>query len=82
MTVDEERRSASTQIFVAGDVLDIDGPIVLDSDTEHHLTRVLRLSEGERVSVSDGVGRCLGVDWERHSFRRGVFCIRATASGV
>ncbi|WP_394936968.1 RsmE family RNA methyltransferase [uncultured Ilumatobacter sp.] len=57
MTVDEERRSASTQIFVAGDVLDIDGPIVLDSDVEHHLTRVLRLSEGERVSVSDGVGR-------------------------
>lgn len=57
MTVDEERRSASTQIFVAGDVLDVDGPISLDSDTEHHLTRVLRLRDGELVSVSDGAGR-------------------------
>jgi 16S rRNA (uracil1498-N3)-methyltransferase len=57
VTVDEERRSAATQIFVASEVLDVDGHIMLDSDTEHHLTRVLRLREGEHVSVSDGVGR-------------------------
>lgn len=57
MTIDEERRSSATQIFVANDVLDVDGPIVLDSDTEHHLTRVLRLRDGEHVSVSDGAGR-------------------------
>jgi 16S rRNA (uracil1498-N3)-methyltransferase len=57
VTVDEDRRSASTQIFVAPDVLDVDGPITLDSDTEHHLTRVLRLRDGESVSVSDGAGR-------------------------
>jgi 16S rRNA (uracil1498-N3)-methyltransferase len=57
VTVDDERRSASTQIFVARDVLDVDGPISLDSDTEHHLTRVLRLRDGEVVSVSDGAGR-------------------------
>jgi 16S rRNA (uracil1498-N3)-methyltransferase len=57
VTVDEDRRSASTQIFVACDVLDVDGPITLDSDTEHHLTRVLRLRDGERVSISDGAGR-------------------------
>lgn len=55
--MDEERRAASTQIFVATDVLDVDGPITLDSDTEHHLTRVLRLRDGEHVSVSDGAGR-------------------------
>ncbi len=57
MTVDEARRSAATQIFVPSDVLDVDGPIALDSDTEHHLSRVLRLRDGERVSVSDGAGR-------------------------
>lgn len=57
MTVDEERRSASTQIFVTGDVLDGDGVIALESSMEHHLNRVLRLGEGEYVSVSDGAGR-------------------------
>lgn len=29
----------------------------LDDDVEHHLRRVLRLREGERVSVTDGAGR-------------------------
>ncbi len=57
MTVERGRRDAATQIFVPADVLDIDGDVVLDDDTEHHLDRVLRLRAGERVSVSDGVGR-------------------------
>lgn len=57
MTVDEQRRAASTQIFVDADTLDTDGLIVVDSETEHHLARVLRLRDGERVSVSDGAGR-------------------------
>ena len=57
MAVDAERRAASTQIFVSSDILDIDGPIALDDDTEHHLARVLRLRDDERVSVSDGAGR-------------------------
>jgi len=33
--------------------------LVLDSDTEHHLRRVLRLRDGESVSVTDGAGRWL-----------------------
>lgn len=33
--------------------------LLLDSDTEHHLRRVLRLRDGERVSVTDGAGRWL-----------------------
>ena len=49
--------AAATHVFVAADVLDADGVIVVDSDTEHHLSRVLRLRAGERVSVSDGAGR-------------------------
>lgn len=57
MTVDEERRSAATHVFVDADVLDTDGAVALDSDTEHHLSRVLRLRAGEHVSVSDGAGR-------------------------
>ena len=56
MPIEDLRRTA-TQIFVERDVLDADGRIGIDGDTEHHLVRVLRLRSGERVSVSDGEGR-------------------------
>lgn len=57
MTVDDARRAASTQIFVAPEILDAEAHVELDGETEHHLGRVLRLRSGEQVSVSDGVGR-------------------------
>ncbi len=47
-----ERRRASAHVFVE----DLDAPI-LESDDAHHLARVLRLRDGERVSASDGRGR-------------------------
>lgn len=31
--------------------------VAIDDDVEHHLRRVLRLRDGERVSVTDGAGR-------------------------
>ena len=57
MAVDETRRTASTHVFVDAEVLDVDGVVALDSETEHHLSRVLRLRSGEHVTVSDGAGR-------------------------
>lgn len=57
MAVDETRRTASTHVFVDAGVLDVDGVVALDSATEHHLSRVLRLRSGEHVTVSDGAGR-------------------------
>jgi len=50
-------RSTSAHVFVEPQQLDSDGPLELDADSEHHLRRVLRLSEGEVVSVTDGEGR-------------------------
>lgn len=47
-----DRRRASAHVFVD----DLENP-VLDSDDAHHLTRVLRLRDGERVTASDGRGR-------------------------
>lgn len=47
-----DRRRASAHVFVD----DLDVP-VLQSDDAHHLTRVLRLRDGERVTASDGHGR-------------------------
>jgi len=50
------RRSAATQVVVSSDGLLGDGPIELDDDVLHHLERVLRLRDGEVVSVTDGCG--------------------------
>lgn len=50
-------RSTSTHVLVAADELDESGGIVLDDATEHHLRKVLRLRDGERVGVTDGDGR-------------------------
>jgi 16S rRNA (uracil1498-N3)-methyltransferase len=51
-------RSTSTHVLVDAEQLSSDA-LVLDGDTEHHLRRVLRLRDGERVSVTDGAGRWL-----------------------
>lgn len=47
-----DRRRAAAHVFVD----DLDVP-VLESDDAHHLARVLRLRDGERVTASDGRGR-------------------------
>lgn len=48
-------RSTSAHVLVPrGDLAR--GTIGLDSDTEHHLRKVLRLRDGEEVSVTDGAG--------------------------
>lgn len=47
-----DRRSAAAHVFAA----DVEHP-VLDTDDVHHLGRVLRLRDGEVVTVSDGHGR-------------------------
>lgn len=52
-----DRRSSAAHVFCSAAALDSDGPLELDSDTIHHLSRVLRLREGAAVSVSDGAGR-------------------------
>ncbi len=58
-------------MLVDADLLDDAGTIGLDDDTAHHLRRVLRLRDGESVSVTDGCGRwCLAtVVSERTSLR-------------
>lgn len=50
-------RSTSAHVLVAGELLHDGGSIALDDDTEHHLRRVLRLRDGESVSVTDGDGQ-------------------------
>ena len=55
--VDQERRSATSHVFVDAETLDAEGVVLLDSETEHHLNRVLRLRAGEQVTLSDGLGR-------------------------
>jgi 16S rRNA (uracil1498-N3)-methyltransferase len=47
-------RTTSAHVLVDPDHLDALG---VDVDTEHHLRRVLRLRDGETVSVTDGHGR-------------------------
>jgi 16S rRNA (uracil1498-N3)-methyltransferase len=55
----ESLRTSSAHVLVTSDQLSATGAVVLDSDTEHHLRRVLRLRDGEAVSVTDGAGRWL-----------------------
>ncbi len=49
-------RSTSAHVLVDPEQLDV---LSIDDDTLHHLRRVLRLRDGERVSVTDGGGRWL-----------------------
>jgi 16S rRNA (uracil1498-N3)-methyltransferase len=51
-------RSTSAHLLLEPERFD---RLELDDATEHHLRRVLRLRDGERVSLTDGLGRwCLG----------------------
>ncbi len=55
-------RSTSTHVLVEARSLGAGGVISFDDDTEHHLRRVLRLRDGDVVSVTDGERRwCLAV---------------------
>jgi 16S rRNA (uracil1498-N3)-methyltransferase len=51
------RRAAATHVIVDSDVLDAHSAFVVDDATAHHVFRVLRLREGESVTVTDGAGR-------------------------
>jgi 16S rRNA (uracil1498-N3)-methyltransferase len=50
-------RSTSAHVLADADRLGADGEVAIDDDTEHHLRRVLRLRDGDVVSVTDGHGR-------------------------
>lgn len=53
-------RSTSAHVLVEADRLGAGGEVTIDGDTEHHLRRVLRLRDGDVVSITDGQGRwCL-----------------------
>jgi 16S rRNA (uracil1498-N3)-methyltransferase len=55
-------RSTSAHVLVDADGLVAGGEATIDDETEHHLRRVLRLRDGDVVSVTDGQGRwCLAV---------------------
>jgi 16S rRNA (uracil1498-N3)-methyltransferase len=55
-------RSTSAHVLVDTDRLGAGGEVAIDDDAEHHLRRVLRLRDGDVVSVTDGQGRwCLAV---------------------
>jgi 16S rRNA (uracil1498-N3)-methyltransferase len=55
----ESLRASRAHVLVTPDQLAATGVVVIDSDIEHHLRRVLRLRDGESVSVTDGAGRWL-----------------------
>ena len=53
-------RSTKAHVLVEPELLAATGEISIDDGTEHHLRRVVRLRDGEVVSVTDGDGRwCL-----------------------
>jgi 16S rRNA (uracil1498-N3)-methyltransferase len=55
-------RSTSAHVLIDADLLVGVATIAIDDEAEHHLNKVLRLRDGESVSVTDGRGRwCLGV---------------------
>ncbi|WP_395157053.1 RsmE family RNA methyltransferase [Ilumatobacter sp.] len=53
----DDRRRAAAHVFVGSEELGADGVIALSDDTQHHLSRVLRLRDGVVISVCDGAGR-------------------------
>ena len=72
-------RSTNTHVLVDADLLGDGGAISLDDDTEHHLRRVLRLRDGDVVSVTDGAGRwCLAVTVSSG----GVLALEATSEVI
>jgi 16S rRNA (uracil1498-N3)-methyltransferase len=62
VTTLRDRAHAAAQVFVT----EIDAPAPSDDDA-HHLTRVLRLRDGERVVACDGAGA-----WRMCAFARGT----------
>ncbi len=50
-------RHASAHVLLQPGSIDAEGAITVDDATEHHLRRVLRLRDGDVVSVTDGAGR-------------------------
>lgn len=55
---DEALRRSSAHVFVD----DLSNPVLSDDDA-HHLSRVLRLRDGEDVTCSDGRGRWRACEW-------------------
>ena len=68
------RRLSAAHVFVAPEQLD--GTITLDEATERHLDRVLRLRDGEPVSITDGAGR-----WRQTRLVRSAAGIRLEPAG-
>ncbi|MFK7918122.1 MAG: 16S rRNA (uracil(1498)-N(3))-methyltransferase [Ilumatobacter sp.] len=58
-SIPDRLRNSSTHVLLpVGSESFLDHDVIeLDPDVEHHLTRVLRLRDGEPVSVTDGSGR-------------------------
>jgi 16S rRNA (uracil1498-N3)-methyltransferase len=55
-------RTTSAHVLIDAGSLADGATIALDDPTEHHLDKVLRLRDGERVGVTDGSGRwCVAV---------------------
>lgn len=50
-------RHSNAHAFVDPETIDADGALTLADDVEHHLRRVLRLRDGDSVSITDGDGR-------------------------
>lgn len=60
MSADDDlalRRGSAAHVLVSAELLVGDSSIALDENTERHLLRVLRLRDGEDISVTDGAGR-------------------------
>lgn len=57
-----ERRTSAAHVFVD----DLALPVLAEDDA-HHLSRVLRLRDGERVTASDGRGRWRNCRFEQNS---------------
>jgi 16S rRNA (uracil1498-N3)-methyltransferase len=71
-----QRRAASAHVFTTAWQLELDGPMAIDESTERHLGRVLRLRDGEVVTVTDGAGR-----WRATRVRRTVDRIELEPDG-
>ncbi len=71
MSGSDDRRRAAAHVFVGSEELGTDGVIALSDDTQHHLSRVLRLRDGVVISVCDGAGswRLATVVGERQALR-------------
>ena len=56
--MNEQLRRSAAHVFVA----DLGSPLLADDDA-HHLSRVLRLRDGQSVSASDGLGAWRMCEW-------------------